>query len=292
MRPVSGSSKNRSIIDILMITHNRPIYTLKTLGRLLDTCDETMRVWVWQNGNDKETIEVVSSYKKHPRFYKYYHSVVNKKLNEPTVWLWQNSDSKFLSKVDDDCLVSENWCGILEQAHKDIPKAGIVGCWHFLPEDFNKEIAQKKIQKFGVHKILRNCWVGGSGYLMKRKVINKIGYLKENESFTGYCIRAAANGFINGWYYPFLYQEHMDDPRTPHTGIKSDGDFQRLLPLSAKTFNIQTREEWIQRLKTSAKNLQEYSINPKDFIGIKPKIKKKIFKLFGKHYFPRFIKSI
>jgi len=30
-------------IDILVITHNRPIYTRLTLERLFATCDETMR---------------------------------------------------------------------------------------------------------------------------------------------------------------------------------------------------------------------------------------------------------
>jgi len=36
-------------VDILMITHQRPIYAKMALSRLLDTCggDESVRVWVW-----------------------------------------------------------------------------------------------------------------------------------------------------------------------------------------------------------------------------------------------------
>jgi glycosyltransferase involved in cell wall biosynthesis len=276
-------------IKILMITYNRPEYLKLSLPRLFESVSVNGSIVIWDNGSLGETLEVLNKYEKYSQIERIVYNNSNAKLWEPTNWFWQNyRDSDFLSKVDDDCLVPLHWCEILEQAFKDIPKAGILGCWRFLPEDFNKGVAEKKIQNFGNHRILRNCWVEGSGYLMKRDVINEIGYLRKNESFTDYCIRAAARGFINGWYYPFLYQEHMDDPRTENTGIKSDDDFQRLIPLSAKIFNIKTRDEWLQRLKMSAKRLQEYSIDPDDFLGIKPKIKHKILKALGREYFPRF----
>jgi len=127
---------------------------------------------------------------------------------------------------------------VLQQAHIDIPEAGILGCWRFFPEDFIPEKAIKKIVCLNKHRVMRNCWIEGSGYLMKRKVIDKIGLIREKESFPTYCTRAAAKGFINEWYYPFLYQGHMDDPRSQHTGIRSEEDFQRLIPLSTMTFNF------------------------------------------------------
>lgn len=133
---------------------------------------------------------------------------------------------------------------------------------------------------------MRNCWVEGSGYLMKRAVLDEIGLLREGESFTTYCIRAAAKGFINGWYFPFLFQEHMDDPRAEHTGIKTDEDFRRLIPLSAKTFNIDSKEAWVRRLRLSAQRLQTYSVDPYDFIGMRAKIKRNLFNVLGKEYVP------
>ena len=93
-------------IDILMITYNRPEYTGLSLERLLATCDESMRVWVWHNGTDEETLEIVQSFRDHPSFFKFHHSIENKKLNEPTNWLWTHAKGDFLSKVDDDCLHS------------------------------------------------------------------------------------------------------------------------------------------------------------------------------------------
>ena len=127
-------------IDILMITYNRPQYTELSLKRLLDTCDESMRVWVWHNGEDKETLEVVSSFRDHPQFYKFYHSPENKKLNEPTNWLWDNSDADYFGKVDDDCVVPFGWADTLRQAHRDIVNLGIAACWHFMEEDIVPEL--------------------------------------------------------------------------------------------------------------------------------------------------------
>jgi glycosyltransferase involved in cell wall biosynthesis len=274
-------------IKILMITFNRPEYTRLSLSRLCDTAPENARITVWDNGSSPETIEAIKKFESHVRIEQIIYNQTNARQIGPTNWFWQNAtDADLLSKVDDDCLMPENWCEVLQQAHLDIPAAGVLGCWRFLPDDFNAETAERKIQLFGKHRIMRNCWVEGSGYLMKRAVIDKIGYMKTGESFTTYCIRAAAKAYINGWYYPFLYQEHMDDPRAEHAGINSEADFRRLRPASAQNFNIHSREEWIARLQRSAQSLQAYSYEPKDWLGIRAKIKRKIKTLRGKEYLP------
>ncbi len=276
------------IIKVFMIIYNRPEYTNQSLSRLCETAPPNLRVTIWDNGSDSATKEVVDKFRNHWCVERVIFNDTNEKLRKPTNWFWENnSDADLLGKVDNDCLVPEDWIRVLEEAHRDIPQAGALGCWHFLPEDFKPQLAEKKIQTFGKHQIIKNCWVGGSGYLMKREVINKIGFLRPKETFTDYCIRASVKGFINGWYYPFLYQEHMDDPRVPHTGIRSEEDFQRLIPLSARTFGIKTREQWIQRLMTSAQRLQEYSLNPYDFIGFKARVKRKITAILGGEYFPK-----
>lgn len=275
-------------IKVLMITHNRPAYIELSLERLCNTAPKNLELTIWDNGSDQKTKEVVEKFRHHPCVERVIFNGRNEKLRKPTIWFWENSrDADLIGKVDDDCLVPENWCSVLEQAHKDIQLAGVLSCWHYFPQDFKYELCKKKIQSFGQHKIMRNCWVGGSGYLMKKEVINKIGILKANESFTEFCIRAASKGFINGWYYPFLYQEHMDDPRAPHTVFQSEEDFKKFIPLTAITFGLNTRKQWIQWLIADAQRLQEYSINPYDFIGIRARIKRKIIQMLGGDYFPK-----
>jgi len=275
-------------IKVLVITYNRPGYTEQSLEQLCRTAPPNLKLTIWDNASDQETRDVVAKFENRPCVERMVFNAQNDKLRKPTNWFWENSrDADLIGKVDDDCLVPSNWCSVLEQAHRDIPRAGVLGCWRFLPEDYRHEKAVKKIEAYGHHQVMRNCWVEGSGYLMKREIVDALGVLQEEDTFTDYCIKAAAKGYINGWYYPFLYQEHMDDPRAPHSGIRTEEDFHRLIPLSARNFKIKTREDWIQRLMRSAQRLQEYSFDPYDFIGVKAKIKRKVSEMVTGDYFPK-----
>jgi GT2 family glycosyltransferase len=275
-------------IKILMITHNRPQYTALSLARLTETVPENAKITVWDNASSEETLKVLKRFERNHFVERVIYNRTNDKLWGPTNWFWENSkDADLLSKIDDDCLMPAKWVEKLQEAHNDIPEAGVIGCWRFMPEDLKISKASRKIHAFGHHMLLRNCWVEGSGYLLKRKLIDEIGLLRPKETFTTWCLRAAANGYINGWYYPFMYQEHMDDPRAEHTGIKTDKDLMQYLPLSAAQNGIKTKDDWVAKLKTSAARLQEYSLDPYDFIGVKPKLKRRLLKLLGISYFPK-----
>jgi len=251
-------------IDILMITYNRPEYTRLALERLFATCDASARVWIWHNGNHAETLEVASAYKDHPRLYRFHHSRENMRLRAPTNWLLTEGEGEFVTKVDDDCLMPEGWIQTLRGAHRDEPRFGALGCWRFLPEDFLPEAAKKKIRDFrGGHWVMCHPWVEGSGFMLKRACIDRLRVLRKNESgMTGLLTRIARRGWVNGWYYPFLWQEHMDDPRAPHSLLRTDEDLQKHLPLSAKNFGSSTLEQWDQQLRRSAALLQNLPSDP------------------------------
>ena len=262
------STRRDESIDILMITYNRPEYTRLALDRLLATCDEQMRVWLWHNGSHEPTLAVVRSFLDHPRIHCFHHSLDNVKVREPTNWLWSEAKGAFLSKVDDDCLMPDAWAATLRAAHRDVPQLGIVGSWRFHAEDFRPETAARRIQSFpGGHRILRNNWIEGSGYLMKRRVVEQGGPLPHGEVFTAFCKRAAARGWINGWYYPFLHQEHMDDPRSPYCLIATDEDLQRSAPLSAANFGIETVDGRVEQIRRFAHEVQTASIHPRAHVG-------------------------
>lgn len=272
-------------IDILMITYERPDYTQLALSRLLETCDDTARVWIWHNGQHAPTLDVVRSFLNHPRIYRFHHSPLNKELHDPTNWLWQNARGGFLSKIDDDCLMPDGWIETLRQLHLDCPQCGIVGCWRFQDEDFIPEVARKKIKDLpGGHSILLNCWIEGSGYLMKRRCLEETGVLKAGQSFTRYCIALARRGWVNGWYYPFIWQEHMDDPRSPHSYLKSDADLIQHLPLSARTNGVKTLAAWEAQLRRSARLVQEASADPRMYLGWRRALllmRRRVKRLFG-----------
>jgi hypothetical protein len=270
-------------IDVLMVTHNRPEYTRLSLARLLDTCDETMRVWLWHNGEHEETLQVARSFADHPRVHRFHHSVENRKLREPTNWLWANAEGGFLSKVDDDCLVSPGWAPTLRQALLDVPKLGVIGCWRFQPEDFVPELAQAKILELpGGHRILRNAWVQGSGYLMRREALDSRGLLPEGQSFPEYCKRLAAHGgWLIGWHFPFLLEDHMDDPRSPNSAIRTDHDLNSGKALTAGDFDVHTVEQRIRQIHAFAVRCQAAPVDARRYVGWRSSIRQLRWKLKG-----------
>ena len=259
--------------DILMITHNRTDYTQMALKQLLATCDETMRVWVWHNGDHQPTRDVVKSAASHPRMYRVHYNAENVGIRDATNWFFRESSAAYLSKVDDDCLVPERWGQTLIKAHESNPQLGVISCWHFLDEDYVPELAQPKIVSLeGGHQLMRNCWTPGSGWVMKRECLIDVPGIPEGRVHTNFCIQLALKGWINGFYFPFIRQEHMDDPRSEYTRFRTEEDFQRNPPLSALNDNVQTLEEWKRRVRFMAYGCQSSSPDPRQFVGWRKKL--------------------
>ncbi len=254
--------------DILMITYNRAEYTRMALPKLIDSADEFTRIWLWHNGDDEETLSVVEEHAKDPRVYRFHHSRENVRLGPPTAWLFDESRGAYLSKVDDDCLVPEGWLKRLRACHTANPHLGVLGCWRFLDCDYDEHLVNRKLRELeGGHRLMSHPWVEGSGFLMKRACREEIGSLGKGESFPNYCLRIALSGRENGWYFPFLWQEHLDDPRAPNSPIATDEDFRRHIPLSATNFGASTIEEWDAQLRRSARTILKGSSNPHSYVG-------------------------
>lgn len=261
-----------SVVDVLMITYNSPDHVKVSLPHLLGTCDEETRVWLWHNGDDEETLDVVRSYAEDPRVYRFHHSRENVRLRQPTNWLWQEGDGAFVSKVDDDCLPAEGWIQQLRRAHLGNPGFGAVGCWRFLEEDFVPELAELKIQQYaGGVQLLRNHWVQGSGYLLPRAVVDRNGSIRDGQSFTQYCLELARAGAINGWLYPFIHEDNMDDPRSPNTLFHDDEAFLRRMPLTAQALGIRTVADWVKQEHESAVAVQAASLDLREYSGWRAK---------------------
>jgi hypothetical protein len=254
--------------DILMITHNRPEYTALSLPALLDGCDEATRVWVWHNGADQRTRDVIRSLSGHPRLHRVHWSDTNEKLQGPTNWFWRQSTANYIGKVDDDCLLPGGWSTALRDVHEAVRQLGVVASSRLRQEDIDECLVNQKLRRFeSGHVVMQNAWVAGSGYLMKRTCIERHGLLQVGESFPGYCIRLARAGWLNGFYYPFIFEDHFDDPRSAFTQYTSDEAFLRLRPLSADTYGARTVLEWTDSIRRNARLLQEAPVDPKHFSG-------------------------
>lgn len=255
-------------VDILMITYNSADYVNLSLPRLLESCDESARVWLWHNGDDEETLAAVEAHRGDPRVHKFHHSRENKKLREPTNWLWAGSDADFVSKVDDDCLVQPDWLSRLREVHSVHDGFGALGSWRFLDEDFRPDLAERKVKTYGGgQQVLRNHWVQGSGYLLPRRLVEVEGPIQEGRSWVDYCLRLARRGAEHGWVYPFVREDHMDDPRSPNTIFRTDEDFRRRRPLSAQAHGVDRLDQWTEQMRQSALVVQEASLDLRAYSG-------------------------
>jgi GT2 family glycosyltransferase len=254
-------------IHLAFLTYNRLDYTKMALAALLADPDEEFALTIWDNGSsdgtqdylktvrDRRIVEIVFSEKNRGQTY-----VTNK--------IWSETDAELIGKVDNDCLVTAGWTRILAKAHQDLPRLGVVGCWHFLPVDFDYERAKHKIQTFGNHRIFRHPWVDGSALLVKRKVYLQYGPCREKEYLTGFWLRLALAGYINGFYYPLIYQEHMDDVRSEHNRLKKMPfeEAYKYIP-AFQLGHIRDLQTYYQLHKKILDNLLDGSFDPKFYRG-------------------------
>jgi GT2 family glycosyltransferase len=253
-------------IDLVLVTCNRLAYTKLALASVLADPTEDFSLTIWDNGSTDGTVEYLRDEVNDSRIAKIVFSESNVGQIAAVNDVWGKSKADLLGKLDNDCVVTAGWTRTLGKAHSDVENLGVVACWHFFPEDFDYELARHKIERFGEHRILRHPWTCGTGLLVKRKTYQEFGPITKNAT-TSYWIRMAAAGYINGFYYPLVYQEHMDDPRSEHTLLKDTESLEKYLPVSARSFGIRTVEQWTNFLKKDARKLQASSSNAMNYVG-------------------------
>ena len=74
-------------------------------------------------------------------------------------------------------------------------------------------------------------------------------------------------GWIHGWLFPFLFEDHMDDPRSPHCRIQTDSAFGEAKPLSAQVNSVETVGDWLAQQRRSARLVQSAPLDPRRFRG-------------------------
>lgn len=264
-----GASANLDA-DVLFVAYNRPGYTAKSLPSLLESASPGVRIWIWQNGPHQETLKVVRAYRDHPSVHRYHEEPENVGLYPAVAWVLGEGTGRFVSKVDDDCTLPVDWVSRLVAIHERNPDVGVLGCWRFQDEDFDEELASKKIRQLDGTQLLENFWVEGSGFLLKRQALDAVGGLRKGEGLPLLFKRTARAGFINGWVYPFIRQDHMDDPRSPNTLLRTDEDLLLNLPISAHRKGVRDLDSWTNQLRRSARFVQTASVDLSDYFGLIP----------------------
>jgi hypothetical protein len=262
-------------IHLVMITYNRLAYTRLALPRLLADPSEDFDLTVWDNASGDGTREYLRDEVKDPRIKELVLSDRNVGQVIVLNTVWGSSTADLVGKVDNDCLVSPGWTRTLAKAHEDIPRLGAVACWHFRPEDFDEERARHKIQAFGEHRIFRHANTGGSGFLIKRAHFQELGPLT-GPATTAYWYRMGMAGYIVGFYYPLIYQEHLEDPLSPHSMITDEASFQasRAFSFGASFARLKNLDERLRRRELILRNMLEGPYDPRAYLGWRGKVRR------------------
>ena len=143
-------------VDLLLISWNRRDYFERTLNNLLGS-DANFRLYCWDNGSKDGVADILADIKDE-RIAEKHFCPVNVMQGYPTEWFLEKSQSSIIGKIDDDTLVPHNWIDIIGPAIHKHSKLGMVGCWTFWPDDFerNRQKARDKIIQIGSHQILHN----------------------------------------------------------------------------------------------------------------------------------------
>ncbi|HLB73758.1 MAG TPA: glycosyltransferase family 2 protein [Sedimentisphaerales bacterium] len=267
-------------VCIVLVTHNRLVYTRKTIARLLEDPQEQFDLYLWDNASNDETAEYLNDGVKDSRIKEVIISKENVGQTGAMNYAWSKTKTELIGKLDNDCLVTTGWTHILAGAHEDIDEFGALACWHYPLEEFDEKAARKmgKIQTFGNHQVLRHPWVCGSGFIMKRATYQEQGPWQVgcDVGTTYYFQRMALSGYINGFYYPLVLQEHMDDPKSRHCLVTDDDSLCEMYDVTytLRTNKIQDMKARWARRPLILNNLNSGTWDVKYYVGWRAKLRK------------------
>lgn len=261
-------------IDLLFVSYNRLAYTKLALPSILADPTEEFSLTIWDNASTDGTREYLSSVDD-PRIVRKVFSRENVRAYGAVKEVFSKSSADLAGIVSNDFLVTPGWTRILAEAHADVPEFGKLSCWHLGPEFFDEARARHKIQKFGRHQVLRHPWTDGCGFV-KLKTLRELGFggLGRGLGGTDFDRRMALRGYINGFYYPLIYVEHMDYPWSEHYAF-SDRLQQRIeMGVTYRSHGIHTLDDAKAWHQVVVRNILDDPWDVKYYVGWRRKLRR------------------
>ena len=253
-------------IELLFVAFNRLGYTRLAIEALLADPKEDFVLTIWDNGSTDGTREFLRSLND-PR-------IVRKVMSHENVFLigaandcFGRSSADLLGIVADDFRVTPGWTRSLALAHREVPELGLISCWYLGEEVFDERRAQAKIQSFGRHRILRHPYTGGGAALVKRKSWKECGPF-DGDATVNCWLRIAEKGYVNGFYVPPIFAEHMDYPWSIYYIPSESGEVGAI----RRQFGINTVAEWKVHHARTVCQILEGPWEVKHYVGWRKKV--------------------
>lgn len=200
-------------VDLLLITRDRRRYLEKTLSNLLAD-PAPFRLYAWDNGSRDGSADIIAGLEDE-RVAERQLADRDRGQREPFLWFLDRAGSDLTGKIDDDILTPPGWIERIAPLLRREKRFGLLGCWTFLPEDWNEERARHKIVEVAGTRIFQNLWLGGTAWLGRQECLRR--YLAPPGEY-GVPLdqyRMTADGLVNGYPLPLMIARHLDDPRDP-----------------------------------------------------------------------------
>lgn len=241
-------------VDLLLISWNRRKYLEKTLENLLADPTE-FRLYCWDNASEDGSSDIIASLDD-PRIVKKHFSKENVRQRAPTLWFFDQAKSDLVGKIDDDILLPHGWSERIAPIVRGNQEIGMLGCWIYLEEDWDAELAKHKIIKVGKDAVFQNMWIAGQSFLARLDYVKK--YIQPENTGYGFPIdqyQMTENGLINGYPLPILFAHNMDDPRSEFYIESKNGKLGLHSALTARMRKFENSEEYGQWIAADARNV-------------------------------------
>lgn len=209
---------------LLMVTYNRLEYTRLALESVLKLDYPNLHIVVWDNASTDGTVDYLRQRLSGIERARIVASPTNRGVVWPMneVW-WSDPAAELLAKVDNDTLVPPDLLTRLSECHARHEGFGVLSGFHFREE--GEALAEDhRVKSFGGVRMLPQPYVGGCAVMIRRRTLIKLGAIEcqphsasgpvMDSGWTGYQQRLTAAGFINGYPWPPIHVEHMEDTRS------------------------------------------------------------------------------
>jgi hypothetical protein len=93
---------------------------------------------------------------------------------------------------------------------------------------------------------------------------------------TGFFIKAALKGYINGFYYPLLFQDHMDDPKSSHCRMRTEEGFRAATKVTAvlQYGQLSNLEAYMKYRERVVENILDDTFDPRAYQGWRDRLRR------------------
>lgn len=212
---------------VMMPTYNRLEYTRLALeGLLAQDYPGEWQLVIWDNGSTDGSVDWIRQRTRGLSHVRVIEWPCNRGVVFPMNEVWgADKRAELLAKVDNDTLVPPDWLRLLAEWHLASDRWGVLSGFHFRQEG-EAQAEDRWMCRFGGRQVLRQPHVGGCAIMLKREVYERFGPIAHRTGdperpfmdfgWTFYQEALHAAGWINGYAWPAIHVDHMEDTRSEH----------------------------------------------------------------------------